>query len=129
MSTLKVATIADTGGSNGSTPAEIVNGRCKAWVSYNQKTPAVLDSYGVSSIGDNGAGRFTVNFSTNWANTNYVMTGVTNRESQTGDAVPIVLGNSYQEWSTSQARVCTGWQPNGGLYDCERNCVAFFGEQ
>ena len=44
----------------------------KAWVSFNGTgTVAILGSYNVSSITDNGVGDYTVNFTTAMPNTNY----------------------------------------------------------
>ena len=45
---------------------------CQAWVNFNGVgTPAIRDSYNVSSITDNGTGDYTVNFTNNMANINY----------------------------------------------------------
>jgi len=45
---------------------------CKAWVNFNGTgTVAIRDSYNVSSITDNGTGKYTVNFSNNMSNANY----------------------------------------------------------
>jgi hypothetical protein len=72
MSTLRVSTIQDTAGSNSSTPAAIANGICKAWVNFNGTgTVAIRAQYNVSSITDNGAGDFTVNFTNALADANY----------------------------------------------------------
>ncbi len=47
----------------------------KAWVVFNGTgTLAVLGNYGVSSVTDNAVGRYTVNFATAFANTNYCAT-------------------------------------------------------
>lgn len=72
MSTLRVSTIQDTAGSNSSTPAAIANGIAKAWVNFNGTgTVAIRASYNVSSITDNGAGDYTVNFTSSFADANY----------------------------------------------------------
>lgn len=45
---------------------------CSAWVKFNGTgTVAIVDSYNVSSITDNGTGQYTVNFATNMSNANY----------------------------------------------------------
>ena len=78
MSTLKVNTIQNTSGGSGSTPAEIEQGRAKAWVNFNGTgTLAIRDSYNVSSVDDDSTGHFTINFSTAMTNANYVITGTT----------------------------------------------------
>ena len=41
----------------------------KAWVNYNgNATPAINDSYNVSSVTDNGTGHYTINYATTLAN-------------------------------------------------------------
>lgn len=48
----------------------------KAWVHFNGiGTVAIVDSYNVSSITDNATGDYTVNFSTSFANANYMGVG------------------------------------------------------
>tara|TARA_Y100001963_G_scaffold158733_1_gene259465 strand:+ start:2240 stop:2632 length:393 start_codon:yes stop_codon:yes gene_type:complete len=72
MSTLKVNTIQDASGSNSSTPAEISNGRAKAWGNLaGTGTPALRDSYNCSSITDNGDGDYTINFTTDFSDDDY----------------------------------------------------------
>ena len=79
MSTLKVETIQDTNGNNSSTPQQVASGRAKAWVEFSGQGSATdIVSFGVSSIQDNGVdrrsnGNYTVNFSSNFSNTNYAV--------------------------------------------------------
>jgi len=48
---------------------------CKAWVNFNGTgTPAIRDSFNVSSITDNGTGDYTINFTNAMANANYCAT-------------------------------------------------------
>jgi hypothetical protein len=54
----------------------ISQGGAKAWINFNGTgTPAITDSYNISSITDNGLGDYTINFTTAFANANYVMVG------------------------------------------------------
>jgi len=49
----------------------------KAWVNFNGTgTVAIRDSHNVSSITDNGTGTYTVNFTNNFANNDYCVSGV-----------------------------------------------------
>jgi len=49
-----------------------MTGIAKAWVNFNGTgTVAIRDSFNVSSITDNGTGRYTVNFTTAMPNANY----------------------------------------------------------
>ena len=51
---------------------------CRVWVKFDGTgTPSITDSYNVSSIGDNGVGVYTVNFSNNLDSANYSAVGST----------------------------------------------------
>jgi hypothetical protein len=53
-----------------------MTGIAKAWVNFNGiGTVAIRGSFNVSSITDNGAGDYTVNFTTAMPNVNYSLTG------------------------------------------------------
>jgi|8_EtaG_2_1085327.scaffolds.fasta_scaffold17956_3 hypothetical protein len=81
MSTLKVATIQDTSGNNSSTPAQVAEGRAKAWINFNGiGTVAIRDDFNFSSVTDNGTGLYTVNFTSALANANYAVVTGGNRE-------------------------------------------------
>jgi hypothetical protein len=71
MSTLKVNTIQDASGNNASTAAEIAEGRAKAWINFDMNAGSIKDSFGVSSITDDGTGLFTITYSSAFSNTNY----------------------------------------------------------
>ena len=71
MSTLKVTTIQDTSGGNASTTAEIAEGRVKVWINFDMNAGSITDSFGFSSITDDGTGLFTITYSSAFANTNY----------------------------------------------------------
>ena len=74
MSTLKVDTIQDTSGSNQSTASEIRSGRAKIWVEFSgQGGATIIGSFGVSSVARRSNGNYTVNFSSNFVDTNYVV--------------------------------------------------------
>lgn len=72
MSTLKLTTLSNQGGT-ASVPSEtVINGTAKAWVSFNGTgTPTINRSFNVSSITDNGTGRFQLNFTTAMQDANY----------------------------------------------------------
>jgi hypothetical protein len=50
----------------------------KAWVFYDQVTPAVGGSYNVTSVTDDAAGIFTVNWATDFSDTNYAVGATVN---------------------------------------------------
>tara|TARA_Y100001937_G_scaffold125821_1_gene193485 strand:+ start:779 stop:1144 length:366 start_codon:yes stop_codon:yes gene_type:complete len=76
MSTLKVNNIQDAGGSSNSTPAEIENGRAKAWIRFNGSANTIQASFNVSSISDEGTGKHDVNFTTSFSDANYAFAGM-----------------------------------------------------
>ena len=75
MSTLAVGTIKSVSSAapvfqntSGTEKGQLV----KVWIKMNGTgTIAINDSFGVSSIADNGTGFYTINFSTAFASTNY----------------------------------------------------------
>ena len=89
MSTLKVNTIQNTSGGSSSTPEQMEQGRAKAWVHMSAISGSIIrDSFGISSIADNGTGSYTVNFSTAFANESHAMTvGSTNEDHSKGGFV------------------------------------------
>ena len=129
MSTLKVNTIQDTGGGSGVTPEQISNGSAKVWARYGANDTTLDDSYNVSSISSTGQGVFTINFTTSFANTNYVVAGSANREGADGDNVPMVTGTSRDGFATGSCRINVGWQDNNTLYNCEAIGVVIYGDQ
>jgi hypothetical protein len=76
-------------GSDNWDSADSVSGIVRAWANWESRLSfTVRDSYGISSITDNGAGDYTLNFSTAFANNDYaVSTGVkySNRTTWVGD--------------------------------------------
>ena len=89
MSTLKVNTIQNTSGGSSSTPEQIEQGRLKAYVKINGISGTfVRQSFGVSSVTDSGTGNYTVNFSTAFANDEYIFChGPTNTNHSKGGVV------------------------------------------
>jgi hypothetical protein len=81
MSTLVTATVK----SNTSSPPAFQNSSgtqigtlCRAWVNFNSSsgTPTISAQFNVSSITDNGAGLYTVNFSNAMSDANYAVTAM-----------------------------------------------------
>lgn len=74
MSTLKVSNITDTSG--GATTLVSAQNTAKAWVNFNGTgTPAIRDSYNISSIADEGTGSYTVTFTNALSDGNYAAIG------------------------------------------------------
>tara|TARA_R100001129_G_scaffold82062_1_gene55901 strand:- start:233 stop:616 length:384 start_codon:yes stop_codon:yes gene_type:complete len=71
MSTLKVNNIQTAGGGSNSTPEQIEQGRAKVWINFDMNAGSITDSFGFSSITDDGTGLFTITYSSAFSNTNY----------------------------------------------------------
>ena len=113
MSTLKVNTIQDTSGGSSSTPAQIEQGRAKAWCCINAEgTETINDSFNVSSLTDNGTGDYVVNFSTAMANANYV---VSVNVSRAADNAGDVANWGGLHTKTTSSFGLGLWQTNSGL--------------
>jgi len=57
------------------------NALAKAWINFNGTgTVAIRDHYNVSSLTDNGTGDYTINFTNNMPNTDYIVVGFVNNE-------------------------------------------------
>ena len=67
--------VADTiqdGAGNSTSMDNAIYGSAKAWVTYKgTSTQAILASYNVSSVTNNGTGDYTINFTTAFADANY----------------------------------------------------------
>ena len=77
MSTIKANTLLHSDGSTTTQPSipALDKRMAKAWVTFDHQTPAILDSYNISSITDRGSAKGTLNFTTAMANTNYCVVG------------------------------------------------------
>ena len=77
MSTIKANTLLHSDGSTTTQPSipALAPTMAKAWVTFDHQTPAILDSYNISSITDRGSAKGTLNFTTAMANTNYCVVG------------------------------------------------------
>ena len=77
MSTAKFDTLSNLAGTQTVPVATVAQGSAKAWVNFNGTgTVAIRASFNVSSITDNGAGDYTVNFTTAMPDANYSVTGL-----------------------------------------------------
>ena len=117
MSTLRVNTLANQGGTQSTAIENAINGSAKAWVNFNGTgTVAIRASYNVSSITDNGTGNYTVNFTNAMPDANYSASlsgGVNSRFNETGTIA-----------TTSLQVLCRG--SGGSLADIDTVLVAIF---
>ena len=98
VTTAKITNLQSSGGSDSSTPAQLSQGRCKAWVSFNGSgTVSITDSFNVSSMTDHGTGSYEHHFTNNMANAVYVAMANTGRFAH--------CGGSSSNYTTSSFRV------------------------
>lgn len=95
-------------------------GVAKAWVNFNGTgTVAIRDSFNVSSITDNGVGRYTINFTTAFADTNYCVT-----HSSGDDSTSDIIGG-IGDYATSSCKISTRTGINSDI-DTTYNCASIF---
>ena len=124
ITTAKVTTIQDASGNNGSTPEQIGQGRAKVWVNFDGTgTPAISDSLNASSITDNGAGNYTVNFTTAMSNANYCVVQGSNNYGGNNNAAYLKVDNL----TTSSFTVAI--VASAAFTDRSVICMAVFGDQ
>jgi len=102
----------------------------EAWVNFygGDNTLSVNDSGGVSSVTDNSTGLHTVNFTTAFSNTNYVLAG-TCRDPNDNNTMNMTfgLGRSDSTKTTSACQIACA-QQDGQLMDSpEVNALFFYG--
>jgi hypothetical protein len=89
----------------------------RAWVNFNGTgTVAIRASGNVSSITDNAAGNFTVNFSTSQSDTNYSVVGWARSDSTSNGSFGFVSAGSTDSKTTSAVQVKQGVQAGGTTY-------------
>ena len=73
MSEIRATTISDAAGTG---PITLTGqSAAKAWVNFNQATPAILDSFNTSSLTDTSMGKGDLNWSSAMGNTTYASSG------------------------------------------------------
>jgi len=93
----------------------------KAWAFYNQVTPAVLDSLGLSSITDTAAGRFQCIFSSPTSSSYYAAVGMSDGGFDT------VFGHDAGR-SPTQCEIRVFHTSNEAYEDNAWTSVMFFGD-
>ena len=73
-----ITTLKDGSGNHSSTPADVFDGRAKAWIRYNgEGTPAIAANFNANSITDNATADHTVNFTTDLPSADYCVVTAT----------------------------------------------------
>jgi hypothetical protein len=127
MSTLNTVNI--TNGTDSITVEGVVKGSAKAWVNFNGTgTVAIRASYNVSSITDNGTGDYTVNFTSAFADANYVLAGTV---ANINDGfVPVIKSGSAagaaSNMTTTACQIINVYGPTVTAYDPTVQTLCFF---
>jgi hypothetical protein len=100
----------------------------RAWVNFNGTgTVAIRASGNVSSITDNGAGLYAVNFTTNMPDADYSVTTAIgwNGSSVSSNSVAMIRDNLVAP-SVNSFHLATAFASTGTAYDVEKIYVAIF---
>ena len=105
-----------------------MTGIAKAWVNFNGTgTVAIRDSFNVSSITDNGAGDYTINFTTAMPNANFAAFVNSNRDGAGSDPNwSANLHGTNPPLTTTSVRICMGTVTNFTAVDSPFCCVSVF---
>ena len=82
----------------GAVTQNTVQGIAKSWFKFNQDTPAISDSFNISSIADDGTGSHRGLFTNNMNNANFANTAMKQAELTNADCTEYTTGSN----STSQ---------------------------
>jgi len=103
----------------------------KVWCSFNgEGTIAFNDSYNCSSLTDNGAGDYTVNFSTDLSNDDYsaIVSGREHDDSSiSGTQVCFTKSTLANTFGVGFCRIGNVWPHDGAFYDAVRVNLIVFG--
>ena len=99
-----------------------MTGIAKAWANFNPSSGTVVinNSFNISSITRNGAGDFTVNFTTAMPNANYVLSGQTQQtNTYFSTSIYLISPGASVPSTTSFRFLCFGWSSGtaGVQYD------------
>ena len=122
-SILRVNTLTDASSNNSTAMSTINQGTAKAWLQYNQVTPAVTGSYNISSVTDTGAGDFTPNYSSAMSALDYAVVSAGGMLNQ--DASGRISETNPTNTSSYQ---CTTTNSAGSKADHTGNSNSTFGD-
>jgi hypothetical protein len=121
--TLTISTLSD--GTNSTSATNPIKGSAKAWVNFNGTgTVAIRASYNVSSITDNGTGRYTINFTNAMPDANYSVGGITQNIDEMGIMIDGVYDTSPAVMTASALKIDTA--RGSTTYDCTTVCIQIF---
>ena len=113
MSNLRVNTISDLAGTGPVTLTK--QSAAKAWASVNSAS-VVLGSFNVSSNVDFGTADYALNFTSAFADVDYVPTSSGPVVSTTAYVTAVMDNFTYRTQTTSRYNYVTGWAGTGGVF-------------
>jgi len=106
MSTLRLTTLSNQGGTATVPSDTVINGTAKAWVNFNGTgTVAIRQSFNVGSITDHGTGDYTINFTSSLVDANYAVSQMTGAQPGVSLNVSATLSTDIAVPTTSGFRV------------------------
>ena len=120
MSTIKTTTLSNVAGTSSVPVDTVINGSAKAWVNFNGTgTVAIRASFNVSSITDNGTGRYQVNMTTALPDANYSASILASTDGTNAGGSIVGFVDNYAVSNavtapTTTAFVFSVYQPNTG---------------
>ena len=107
----------------GAVTQNLVQGLCKAWLQFNQTTPAITDSLNIGSVTDTGAGDFTPNYTN-------AMSGLTYAVPSAGGMLNTDASgrNAETNPTNTSSYQCTTSNSGGTKADYTGNSNATFGD-
>lgn len=126
MSTINVDNYSDRLGSKTVPASVIIKGTAKTLVAYDQVAVSIIDSENVSSVSDDSLGNFTVNYTNDQDDSNYVITATSSRNVGEGNIRAIGI-NSNNPPTTSKSGYTVMYQ-NTSEDDQDNNGVSIFGD-
>ena len=106
--------------------ADNVTGTAKAWINFDGDdggSAAVRTSFNVSSLAERAVGKFTINFSTDMPNANYVVAGVVGNADDGLSVTAVRVANSP---AVGNVQINTSYE-GSNAYDNDHNSVVIFG--
>ena len=124
MSTIKADTVQNTSGG----PVALTDQKAaKAWCAINMDSASVRDSFSTSSIVDNGAGDFSINFTNAMTNSNYA--ALNGQQAISGlDSWPSWNATVGGRTPTTTRHYLGGWDYAGSYHDVQYSYIGLLGD-
>ena len=113
-------------GAGNITTTNVQEGLVKAWLNYNQSTPATVDSFSISSVTDSTTGQYKINVSSAFSNTGYSCTGTAKGEA--GVSLGRISEDHDNSRPTSQMPIITSRISDGAYRDLTSSSTSINGD-